>query len=32
LHEWAMVLGQEELRHNDWPLRVEQQEIAKTIE
>ena len=32
LHEWAMVLGQEELRHNDWPLRIEQKEIAKTID
>ena len=32
LHEWAMVLGQDELRHNDWPLRIEQQQIAKTID
>ena len=32
LHEWAMVLGQDELRHNDWPLRIEQQQIAMTID
>lgn len=32
LHEWAMVLGQDELRHNDWPLRISQTQIAKTIE
>jgi len=31
LHEWAMVLGDEELRHADWPLRVEQAQIGKTI-
>jgi len=32
LHEWAMVLGQNELRHNDWALRIEQQQIAETID
>jgi len=32
LHEWAMVLGQDELRHNEWPLRISQAQIAKTIE
>lgn len=32
LHEWAMVLGQDEVRHNDWPLRIPQTQIAKTIE
>jgi hypothetical protein len=32
LHEWAMVLGQEELRHNDWPLRISQEQISKTID
>ena len=32
LHEWAMVLGQDELRHEDWPLRISQPQIAKTIE
>jgi len=32
LHEWAMVLGQDELRHNDWPLRIPQSQISKTID
>jgi len=32
LHEWAMVLGQDELRHNEWPLRIPQAQIAKTID
>jgi len=32
LHEWAMVLGQDELRHNEWPLRISQAQIAKTID
>lgn len=32
LHEWAMVLGQDELRHNDWSLRISQTQIAKTID
>lgn len=32
LHEWAMVLGQDELRHSSWPLRISQPQIAKTID
>jgi hypothetical protein len=34
LHEWAMVyrLGQEEIRHTAWPLRLSQQEIATMVE
>ena len=31
LHEWAMVLGESELRHAQWPLRISQSEIAETI-
>ena len=31
LHEWAMVLGDDELRHADWPLRVGQGKIRETI-
>ncbi len=31
LHEWAMVLGESELRHAQWPLRIPQSEIAQTI-
>ena len=31
LHEWAMVLHADEVRHFDWPLRVSQHEIEKTI-
>ena len=31
LHEWAMVLGESELRHDQWPLRISQSEIAQTI-
>jgi hypothetical protein len=27
-----MVLGQEQLRHNSWPLRISQSQIAKTID
>lgn len=34
LHEWAMVLGQDQLevRHNSWPLRVDQATVAATID
>jgi hypothetical protein len=34
LHEWAMVyrLGQQEIRHTAWPLRLSQPEIAALIE
>ncbi|NBU32485.1 MAG: 3-methyladenine DNA glycosylase [Actinobacteria bacterium] len=32
LHEWAMVLGQTEYRHNDWNLRISQAQVAKTID
>ena len=32
LHEWAMVLGSENRRHEDWPLRVSSQQIQKTID
>jgi hypothetical protein len=34
LHEWAMVyrLGQREIRHTAWPLRLPQHEIAAMIE
>lgn len=31
LHEWAMVLGEDNLRHNEWQLRVSQEQIAQTI-
>lgn len=31
LHEWAMVLGEENLRHSQWPLRISQKQIAQTI-
>jgi hypothetical protein len=31
LHEWAMVLGAEEVRHEKWPLRLSQEEIRTTI-
>ena len=32
LHEWAMVLGAEEVRHEKWPLRLSQEEIRATID
>jgi hypothetical protein len=32
LHEWAMVLGAEDVRHEKWPLRLSQEEIRATIE
>lgn len=32
LHEWAMVLGQDEVRHETWELRLTQTEIKETIE
>lgn len=32
LHEWAMVLGSEEVRHEKWPLRLSQEEIQATID
>jgi hypothetical protein len=34
LHEWAMVyrLGQEQIRHTAWPLRLSQNEIAAVVE
>ena len=32
LHEWAMVLGAEEVRHEKWPLRLSQAEIRATID
>jgi hypothetical protein len=32
LHEWAMVLGAEEVRHEKWPLRLSQEEIRTTID
>ena len=31
LHEWAMVLGVDEVRHQLWPLRVSQDVIRATI-
>lgn len=31
LHEWAMVLGEDEVRHQLWPLRVSQEVIRSTI-
>ena len=32
LHEWAMVLGEDHVRHDSWPLRLPQSEIRKTID
>ena len=32
LHEWAMVLGSNEIRHEKWPLRLSQTQIQKTID
>ena len=32
LHEWAMVLGPEEVRHSSWKLRLSQAEIRATID
>ena len=32
LHEWAMVLGLEEVRHSSWKLRLSQDEIRATID
>jgi hypothetical protein len=32
LHEWAMVLGTDEVRHEKWPLRLSQEEIRATID
>lgn len=32
LHEWAMVLGAEEVRHEKWPLRLSQERIRATID
>ena len=32
LHEWAMVLGTEDVRHEKWPLRLSQEEIRATID
>ena len=32
LHEWAMVLGAEDVRHEKWPLRLSQEEIQATID
>jgi len=32
LHEWAMVLGTQEVRHESWPLRLSQDEIRATID
>lgn len=32
LHEWAMVLGTEEVRHEKWPLRLSQDQIRATID
>lgn len=32
LHEWAMVLGSEDVRHEKWPLRLSQEEIQATID
>lgn len=31
LHEWAMVLGQDDVRHDSWKLRLSQGEIRNTI-
>lgn len=32
LHEWAMVLGSAEIRHEKWQLRLSQDEIKATID
>lgn len=32
LHEWAMVLGAQEVRHEKWPLRLSQDQIRATID
>jgi len=32
LHEWAMVLGAEDVRHEKWPLRLTQDQIRATID
>ena len=32
LHEWAMVLGAHDVRHDRWPLRVSQEQIRATID
>ena len=32
LHEWAMVLGSDEVRHEKWQLRLSQDEIKATID
>jgi hypothetical protein len=32
LHEWAMVLGTEDVRHEKWPLRLSQEKIRATID
>ena len=32
LHEWAMVLGQNQVRHDAWPLRLSQEVIRQTID
>lgn len=32
LHEWAMVLGASEVRHEKWPLRLSQIQIQATID
>lgn len=32
LHEWAMVLGTSEVRHEKWPLRLSQTQIQATID
>ena len=32
LHEWAMVLGAEEVRHEKWQLRLSQEKIRATID
>ena len=32
LHEWAMVLGLDEVRHDAWPLRLSQEQIRATID
>ena len=32
LHEWAMVLGAEDVRHEKWSLRLSQEEIRATID
>jgi hypothetical protein len=32
LHEWAMVLGTEDVRHEKWQLRLSQEQIRATID